>query len=213
MADKDSTSPDPRTASARRATPVQRRSEQTFEKILTSALRILDRDGMAGFNTNAVAADAGINVSTLYHYFPDKNAIVRELFIRTENERITYLAERINELETVPDIGPWVADLIKTMAKRRQTNPGVSVLRSAMRVLPELRELEVQLDERSVEALASAIRHRYPKTSAQRATHVATMVINVGVTMMDRAGEVQIPPASLHKELAELITAYFESLA
>lgn len=198
--------------SNRRATPAQKRSEKTFERILEASLRILDRDGLAGFNTNAVAAEAEVNVSTLYHYFPDKNSILRELFIRTENERISYLATRIGELETVDDVGPWVADVIKTMAKRRRSNPGVSVLRSAMRVLPELRELEMQLDHPSVTALANAIRHRYPKTSAQRATHVATTIINMGVMMMDRADEVQIPAASLYKELGELITAYLCSL-
>lgn len=212
MADRGATEPVSSSASSRRATPAQKRSERTFERILDSSLRILDREGLAGFNTNAVAAEAGVNVSTLYHYFPDKNAILRELFIRTENERISYLATRISELETVDDVGPWVSDVIKVMAKRRHNNPGVSVLRSAMRVLPELRELEKKLDHPSVTALATAIRHRYPKTSSQRATHVATTIINMGVMMMDRADEVQIPAASVYKELAALITAYLTSL-
>lgn len=199
-------------ASTRRATPAQKRSERTFDRILEASLRILDRDGLAGFNTNAVSAEAEVNVSTLYHYFPDKNSILRELFIRTENERISYLATRIGELETVENVGPWVTDVIKTMARRRRSKPGVTVLRSAMRVLPELREMEKQLDKPSVTALANAIRHRYPKTSSQRATHVATTIINMGVMMMDRADEIEIPPASVHKELSELITAYLHSL-
>lgn len=211
MADKGATSAK-KTTPGRRATPAQKRSELTFEKILEASLDILDREGLSGFNTNAVAAAAQINVSTLYHYFPDKNAILREMFIRTENERISYLSTRIGELETVDEVGPWVAEIIKTMAKRRRNNPGVSVLRSALRVLPELRELEMQLDKPSVAALATSIRHRYPKTSAQRATHVATTIINMGVMMMDRAEEVQIASSSLYKELGELITAYLTSL-
>ena len=73
--------------SFRRAMPVQQRSAVTVEAILSASAELLVREGLPGFNTNAVAKVAGINVATLYHYFPNKNAILRELFDRDEKER------------------------------------------------------------------------------------------------------------------------------
>ncbi|WP_226558807.1 TetR/AcrR family transcriptional regulator [Salipiger thiooxidans] len=50
--------------------------------MLTAAAQILERDGMAGLNTNAVAERAGVSVGTLYQYFPGKEAIAAELVRR-----------------------------------------------------------------------------------------------------------------------------------
>ncbi|MBR9837311.1 MAG: TetR/AcrR family transcriptional regulator [Rhodobacteraceae bacterium] len=65
-----------------RKTPRQSRSRASYEAVLTAAAQILERDGMAGLNTNAVAERAGVSVGTLYQYFPGKEAIAAELVRR-----------------------------------------------------------------------------------------------------------------------------------
>jgi AcrR family transcriptional regulator len=59
-----------------RRSPRQARSMATYDAILEAASQILERDGMEGFNTNAVAARAGVSVGTLYQYFADKQAVL-----------------------------------------------------------------------------------------------------------------------------------------
>jgi AcrR family transcriptional regulator len=59
-----------------RKIPVQERSQETVRIIFEAAARILERDGRAAFNTNAVAQLAGISIGTLYHYFQSKEAIL-----------------------------------------------------------------------------------------------------------------------------------------
>ncbi|MAU47712.1 MAG: TetR family transcriptional regulator [Yangia sp.] len=65
-----------------RKTPRQSRSRASYEAVLTAAAQILEREGMAGLNTNAVAGRAGVSIGTLYQYFPGKEAIAAELVRR-----------------------------------------------------------------------------------------------------------------------------------
>lgn len=64
---------------ALRRLPRQDRSRATVDAILGAAAWVLVRDGWSGFTTNRVAARAGVNISSLYQFFPNKEAIVVEL--------------------------------------------------------------------------------------------------------------------------------------
>ncbi|HEX5474215.1 MAG TPA: TetR/AcrR family transcriptional regulator [Vicinamibacterales bacterium] len=50
-----------------------------MEAILEAAADILVRDGYAALTTNRIAERAGVNIASLYQYFPGKDAIVAEL--------------------------------------------------------------------------------------------------------------------------------------
>jgi AcrR family transcriptional regulator len=62
-----------------RKTPLQERSRATVEAILEATADILVRDGYAKLTTNRIADRAGVNIASLYQYFPGKEAIVAEL--------------------------------------------------------------------------------------------------------------------------------------
>ncbi len=64
---------------APRKAPVQARAAATVRALLEASARILERDGVAGFNTNAVAARAGTSIGSLYQYFPGKDALLAAL--------------------------------------------------------------------------------------------------------------------------------------
>ena len=66
------------TLKARKA-PGQARSQETVAVILEASARILESDGLRGFNTNAIAAKAGVSIGSLYQYFPNKDSIVLSL--------------------------------------------------------------------------------------------------------------------------------------
>lgn len=57
----------------------QERSRATVDAILQASTYILVRRGWSDLTTNAIAERAGVNISSLYQYFPNKEAIVFEL--------------------------------------------------------------------------------------------------------------------------------------
>src|SRR5882672_1291741 len=65
-----------RAAVTPRKMPTQARSARTVEIILAGAARVLEQGGLAGFNTNLVAEQAGVSIGSLYQYFPNKEALV-----------------------------------------------------------------------------------------------------------------------------------------
>ncbi len=65
-----------------RRIPRQARSQQTVDFILEAAAYILSEEGIEGFTTNRVAERAGVNIASLYQYFPNKSAILEELQAR-----------------------------------------------------------------------------------------------------------------------------------
>jgi AcrR family transcriptional regulator len=76
-----------------RKAPGQERSKETVNVILEASARILESEGLRGFNTNSAAAKAGVSVGSLYQYFPNKDAILLALIERFEDAA----QEAINE--------------------------------------------------------------------------------------------------------------------
>jgi AcrR family transcriptional regulator len=62
-----------------RKSPRQERSRATVEAILQAATDILIRQGASRLTTNRIAERAGVNIASLYQYFPGKHAIIAEL--------------------------------------------------------------------------------------------------------------------------------------
>jgi AcrR family transcriptional regulator len=72
---------------APRRSPKQGRSQATVDAILQAAAYILVRDGWEKMNTNRIAERAGVNIASLYQYFPSKESIAVELQ-RLHGERV-----------------------------------------------------------------------------------------------------------------------------
>ncbi|MDR6626354.1 TetR/AcrR family transcriptional regulator [Caulobacter segnis] len=80
-----------------RKRPRQKRSAATVEVILDGAARILECEGLERFNTNAVAAVAGVSVGSLYQYFPGKDALMAALVRRDATRFAAEVAEAVAE--------------------------------------------------------------------------------------------------------------------
>ena len=59
-----------------RAQPVQKRAQERRNLILGITAELLEEVGQDDLTTILVAKRAGVSVGTLYHYFPNKYAIM-----------------------------------------------------------------------------------------------------------------------------------------
>lgn len=76
-----------------RKQPTQDRARATMDVILQAAAYILEYEGWTRFTTNRVAEKAGVNIASLYQYFPNKQALVEALRrIHVEQSRQAVIA-------------------------------------------------------------------------------------------------------------------------
>lgn len=81
-----------------RKSPRQARSKVTCDVILDAATQLLAAGGLARFNTNAVAARAGVSIGSLYQYYPNKDAVMVALIHRSQQRQLETVAGAIASL-------------------------------------------------------------------------------------------------------------------
>lgn len=86
-----------------RRRPKQERSREIVRAIREAGLRILQEEGPAALTTNHIAKIAGVSIGSLYRYYPNKEAIVADV----------YEAHTQDELAVFSDVDHWADALSK----------------------------------------------------------------------------------------------------
>lgn len=86
-----------------RRRPKQERSREIVRAIREAGLRILEQEGPKALTTNHIARVAGVSIGSLYRYYPNKEAIVADV----------YEAHTQNELTVFSDVDRWADALSK----------------------------------------------------------------------------------------------------
>jgi AcrR family transcriptional regulator len=91
-----------------RRKPKQARSKEIVRAIEEACLRVLAEEGPDALSTNRIAEVAGVNIASVYRYFPNKDAILAELYERQlalEAATFDGLHERAEEIDALPLAG------------------------------------------------------------------------------------------------------------
>lgn len=188
--------------------PLQTRAKATVAKLQAAARDILQEHGAAGLNTNLIAERAGVNIATLYRYYPDKYALLRHLFEEFEEGRRNYVLGRVSELADGADWRPWVRSVIEHLAEIRENDPSGVALRLAMASSPDLLEVDRESSDMIASQLAVAFAGIMPGIDPERTRSAARLVVEVITNGLDSAFSAR-PPNRYHiSELENLVEAY-----
>jgi AcrR family transcriptional regulator len=101
---------------------MERKKEETRQKIVNAAVRLFDRLGLEAVTMEQIAEEADIAKGTLYNYFPVKGAILQELINQTFKERH---AERMARLQNLADTRARLIHLYGELLEGIQRQPAV----------------------------------------------------------------------------------------
>ncbi|TPE55332.1 TetR/AcrR family transcriptional regulator [Maribrevibacterium harenarium] len=160
---------------APRSAPVQSRSKKRTQEILDVTSELLVTMGLADMNTALIAKEVGISVGALYHYFPNKHAILYAM----GKQWLDSIAEVMAEIHTWPLEAMPLEDFIdKAVALNLRTyrqQKAILPLVQAMFSVPELRELDETHDELVISQMAKAFKRlgidKHPRERERIARH------------------------------------------
>jgi AcrR family transcriptional regulator len=102
--------------------PTQQRSRDTFEAVIGACTWLLPKRGYAGTTTNHIADRAGVNIASLYEYFPGKDAIVAQVAERLVDrvlQRLSAGAREVTDRDARNGVQLWIELIYDTVAAER----------------------------------------------------------------------------------------------
>jgi AcrR family transcriptional regulator len=137
-----------------RNVPVQQRAHRQRDKILKATSELLETVGADELTTIRVAEAVGISVGTLYHYFPNKHAILHSLaenWIETVLNELEEIGQRDLSNVAIKDFVVLITGVFEALFIKH--SPLLPLI-NAINTLPELNSLKVEFKQQLIKALA-----------------------------------------------------------
>jgi AcrR family transcriptional regulator len=198
-----------------RRSPQHERGRRRVDAILDAAGAILIEGGVEAFSVDAVAKRSGTSKSSMYHFFPDRDAIVRALAerhaakLRALQDALPTTAEDWAGLTVEETVDRFMAPFRDYNAEHPDVIPCMRAAAHAGgdAAAREIDAITLQRAERLVGARAP---HLTPAERRERAA--ALFAVKVGVLdTMSRLAPVATPAAML-RELREVLIGYLSRL-
>lgn len=193
-----------------RKLPVQQRSRETVQTILTAAAHVLAQHGHANFNTNRVAERAGVSIGSVYQYFGDKHELITALGLdnveRTERALLAQLAT-LRARRAAPE--RYARGLVEAWSRTHQEDHAALVY-AVHAGLPALRARA----EQAFELFVAEVARHFAAAGVRRARLRAQVAVRTGVALMHELIIVQPKGPARRRAQAEvtaLLAAYFAS--
>jgi AcrR family transcriptional regulator len=84
-----------------------RRGQQTRLRIVAAAAELMFENGVAETTLEDIRAAAGVSGSQVYHYFEDKQALVRAVIDYQADTVLDTQGDRLDHLDTMPGLRAW----------------------------------------------------------------------------------------------------------
>jgi AcrR family transcriptional regulator len=148
--------------------PTQQRSRERVERILAVATALIAREGSDALRMSEIAEAAAVSIGSLYQYFPDKSAVLREIAERynAEGRRCVQLL-----LDPVKDEAGLLAALMDTVDgyyAMFQAEPVMRDIWSATQADKTLLDLDLADVQAHGAMLAAVLRRLKPRRDIQR---------------------------------------------
>lgn len=189
--------------------PRQQRSQDTYEQILSATAELLGEVGIERLSTNLVCQRVGITPPALYHYFPNKYAIVHELGSRLMQVQDDVVAQWVNpKTLTAPPTAfkKALAGMLAQMFEVTRARPeGVWVLR-ALRAVPALQALRLESHRRVTALIADAFIAAYPTVDKARVQLTTRLAVDMGSAALDLLFDApELDRDAVSRTLAEML--------
>jgi len=191
----------------------QKRSQVTIDTVLEAATRLLEEGSINDLTTNHIAERAGVSIGTLYHYFPNKHAILFAIAERRRTALVELLGSQLDtvDLFTRTTAIPQLIGLIVKVLGNARADRELSLWLA-------VHELSAHTERPHQDAIADVIAKRFQQALPHgdaRSEAIAFVITRATVETL-KAAALQRPELldrdEFLEELSALITRYVSGL-
>lgn len=197
-----------------RRSPQQKRSQARVEAILAATRRLVGSRGNDAVSMREIAADAGVPVSSVYQYFPDKNALLEALLRRYLDQMQLVMLRELAPVDSLEQFIDAVPRLLDGLYALFEEEPELAPIWSCIKANSVLREIDME-DTRQTAMLLGGLAARFlPAADPEELSDVALHVSHVAFFTLRVA--YQCPPqerARLLREQKKVIALRMRSIA
>ncbi|MBZ9963336.1 TetR family transcriptional regulator [Mesorhizobium sp. B292B1B] len=132
-----------RTGTEPRRRPKQERSRERIDAILSTTMRLIGEKGIDAVTMKEVGALAGGPIATVYHYFPNKSAILAMLYERFSEESRARFGAIITEISGLEDVTTAADRMLEDYYRRVADDPAIQDLQNAIQADKALQNLDI----------------------------------------------------------------------
>lgn len=175
--------------SAVRRRPTQARSQARFDRVLTAAAGLIGERGIGPVTMTDIAERAGMALTAVYRYFPNKRSILRELALETFAYDTDTLITADAEIDASPE--EIITYGVEEFWRRHVAEPFRLQLRTAIHADAELSALDLAESRRNAHTIAELIARVTLRTDREALERQALLVVELIDSLMRLASRVE----------------------
>ena len=189
--------------------PQQRRSEERVAQILEAGKINILKKGCAGLKMSDIATTAGISISSIYQYFPNKQAIVEAL---ARHYLEAFRVNAITALQQAPDnldaVWTTATELLDANYEMHRDDPVVRDIFKGSASDKALHEIEEQDRAQSLNEFIEVSKHLFKPSQHTKLKQTMALFFDFGHTAVARAVELDEEAGKQHIALAKQLLSY-----
>lgn len=193
--------------------PQQARSREKFDAILSAALRLIHEKSYEQVSMREIAREVELPIASVYQYFPNKLAIVRQLWESYTSTLAELLGAELSAAGKDPtetSVERVVSNVVDHMVAHHRDNPELLDVWRSVDGAPELRALNRQDTINVAQAITSAVLMLRPSADQKLIMSRALIACETASSTVKLAQE--LPPAlvdGLYENLKAVLISIF----
>lgn len=192
--------------------PKQARSRKKFQAILSEASRLIHEKGYEQVSMREIAREVGLPIASVYQYFPNKLAIVRQLWESYTSSLGDLLREEFTALADQPDeatLKRMISSIVDHMDSHHKNNPELLEVWRCVDGSPELRALNHEDTLAVARMVRSMILRTQPTADKETVMSRALIVCETASSTVKLAQEL---PADMQRGLLDNLKSVLNSM-
>ena len=184
--------------------PAQKRSAQTYEKILDTAASLLDERGFDKLNTNLICERAGITPPALYRYFPNKYAILSALGERLMTAQNDALAIWIDQATEINSSVEQLQQMLREQFDITVAQKGGASIMRALRSTPQLADVRLHSHAKMTALIIARLQEIDPSVDEAMQIQRNRLTMEMGYAAMEML--IDLPDMDVDQTLHDVAT-------